>query len=59
MLVTLVLALPLSLLTIAVAWFAFRPLLSVGLAALAVVLVGGLSVIIWKRKPKAAAPAPA
>ena len=59
MLVTLVLALPLSLLTIAVAWFAYRPLLSIGLLALAAVLVAGLSVLIWKRRPKAAAPAPA
>jgi len=59
MLVTLVVALPLSLLTIAVAWFAFRPLLSIGLVALAAVLVVGLGVLINKRKPKAAAPAAA
>ena len=37
--VTALVAAPLSLLTIAVAWFAFRPLLSVGLVALAAVLV--------------------
>ena len=59
MLVTLAVALPLSLVTIAVAWFVFRPLLSIGLVALAIVVVGGLGMIILKRRPKAAAAAAA
>jgi len=58
--VTALVAAPLSLLTIAVAWFFFRPLLSIGLLAAAGALVFGLVMVIIKlRRPKAAAPASA
>lgn len=49
-LVTLCVALPMSLVTIAVAWFFFRPLLSIGLLLAAAAAVAGIVMILKKRK---------
>jgi len=54
-LITLGVALPMSLLTIAVAWFFYRPLLSIGLLAIAAAAAAALWMIHKKRRAQATA----